>query len=409
MVTPLLCVTVAAKTIEELRRQRDEAAAVADLVELRLDALDRPDVVGALSGRRTAVIVTCRPSWEGGGFEGEETARLALLAAAMDRGAEFVDVEWRAECGPLVARLGGKRVVLSSHDFDGVPPDLAQRYRAMRSTGAEVVKLAVTPRRLAETADLCSIAGGAGGRERVSVVGMGPAGLASRVLPARFGSCWTYAGEQVAPGQLPASRLLHEFRFRSLTAATALYGVVGRPIGHSISPILHNAAFGARGVDAVFLPLEAADADDFVVFARAIGLSGASVTAPFKVDLLGRVAAADGLARQAGALNTLRMSGGGWEGRNTDVPGFLAPLEGKVRLEGARVSVLGAGGAARAVALAAAGRGGRVKVHARRPEAAREVAVLCGGEVGAPVPAAGEWDVLVNATPVGTYTEGGGR
>jgi len=409
MATPLLCVTVAAKTIEELRRQRDEAAGVADLVELRLDALDRPDVDGALSGRRTPVIITCRPSRERGGFEGDESTRLGLLMAAADRGADFVDVEWQSDFGPILSRRGGKGVVLSLHDFERVPADLSGHYRAMRSTGAQVVKLAVTPRSLAETADLASIGRADGGREQVSLVGMGPAGLPSRVLAARFGCCWTYAGEGVAPGQLPAARLLHEFRFRSLTAETAVYGVVGRPISHSISPILHNAAFGERGVDAVFLPLEASDAEDFVAFARDLGVSGASVTAPFKVDLLGRVDAVDELSRRAGALNTLRMSGGCWEGRNTDVPGFLAPLEGKVRLEGARVSILGAGGAARAVALASAGRGARVTVHARRLEAAREVAALCGGKVGDPVPAGSEWDVLVNATPVGTHTEGGGR
>ncbi len=322
MPTPLLCVTVAARTIEELRRQRDAAAGVADLVELRLDALDRPDVDGALSGRLMPVIITCRPSREGGGFEGDEGTRLEVLTAAVDRGAEFVDVEWQAEYAPILSRRGGKGVVLSLHDFEGVPRDLSERYRAMRSTGAQVVKLAVTPRSLAETADLAPIGRAGGGRELVSLVGMGTAGLASRVLAARFGCCWTYAGEQVAPGQLPAARLLDEFRFRSLTAETAVYGVVGRPIGHSISPILHNAAFGARGVDAVLLPLEASDADDFIAFARALGMSGAAVTAPFKVDLLGRVDAIDDLSRRAGALNTLRMSGGRWEGRNTDVAGI---------------------------------------------------------------------------------------
>ena len=402
MANPLLCVTVAARTIEELRRQRDEASAIGDLVEVRLDALDRPDVPGALAGRRGPVIVTCRPLWEGGGFCGAEEDRLALLWEAAERGAEFVDVEWRAAFGPLLARRGGKGIVLSMHDFDAVPADLDPRARAMQATGAEVVKLAVTPRTLADNLPLLRIGRATGERERVSLVGMGTAGLPSRILAAHFRSCWTYAGEGVAPGQLPAARLVGEFRFRAVTPSTAVYGVVGRPIGHSVSPVIHNAAFGARGIDAVFLPMEASDSADFVTFAEAVGLAGASVTAPFKVDLLERAAVVDRVARRAGAINTLRIERGRWEGRNTDVPGFLEPLEGRIAIDGARVSILGAGGAARAVAVALADRGARVTVHARRLEQAREVAALCGGTASKTAPEAGEWDLLVNATPIGT-------
>src|SRR5512140_202951 len=151
MAHPLLCVTVAAASIDDLRRQRDEAAKVADLVELRLDALGRrPDVDAALAGRLGPVLVTCRPRWEGGGFDGAEEFRLGLLERAVRLGAEWVDVEARSEHAPLVRLRRGRGVVLSMHDFEGMPRNLHERYRAMRATGAEVVKLAGRANALAD-------------------------------------------------------------------------------------------------------------------------------------------------------------------------------------------------------------------------------------------------------------------
>ena len=140
--TPLLCVTVTAPTTADLRRRRD-LVEDADLIELRLDSVSDPDVAAALHGRTRPVIVTCRASWEGGGFRGSEDERRCLLKQAMDLGADYVDVEWRAGFDDLVAYEGGRRIVLSSHDFEGVPADLTDRARAMRSTGAGVVKIAV--------------------------------------------------------------------------------------------------------------------------------------------------------------------------------------------------------------------------------------------------------------------------
>ena len=398
--TPRLCETIAVPTMAALRAARDRSAA--DLVELRLDALGEPaSVAGALEGRRTPVIVTCRPRWEGGGFTGPEDARKAILAEALARGAEYVDVEWRAGFTDLLASASASRVVLSTHDFDGMPVDLEDRVRAMRATGAGVVKIAALPACLSDLVRLAAI--GRGGLENASVVlGMGEFGVASRLLPAAFGSAWTYAGDGVAPGQLSLARMLHEFPVRRTTRATSIYGIVGRPVAHSLSPAMHNAAFRAAGVDAIYVPLPATSADDFARFAAAMGVAGASVTHPLKVDMLALADDADPVCRRVGAVNTLKREGGRWLATNTDVGGFLAPLAPRVALPKARAAVLGAGGAARAVVVALAEAGARVTVHARREAAAREVAALAGAAVGPWAPEAGTWDLLVNTTPVGT-------
>ena len=412
MSQPLLCVSLTAATTAELRRRRD-AETPADLVELRLDTVADPDVSGALSGRTRPVIVTCRPIWEGGAFRGSEEERQRILADALEAGAEYVDIERKAGFGDLVRR-GGRRVVLSMHDFEGIPSDLSARVRAMRAEGPGVVKVAVTARKLSDCLPLLELArevraAGGNGDPAFTWIAMGMAGIPSRILAARFGSCWTYAGEGVVPGQVPPVQLVNEFGFRRITAQTQVYGVVGFPLSHSVSPAMHNAAFQAANLDAVYLPLEAADVDDFERAASAFDIRGASVTIPHKVAFFKRLVARGGpdvldrLSRAAGAVNTVRCHEGHWQGRNTDVAGFLAPLTGRRQLAGMRAAILGAGGAARAVAVALTSAGVRTTLHARNIDGAREMGRLVDVEAQPFPPARGSWDLLVNATPVGMY------
>jgi len=397
----VLCVTVTALTTAELRRKRDEVVG-ADMVELRLDTVRDPDVAGALEGRRLPAIVTCRPTWEGGQFRGSEEERRAILRQALAQDAEYVDLEWRANFPDLLAATAGRRIVLSMHDFDGTPADLPARAAAMRATGAEVIKLAVRTSRLSDCLPLLDLASKCAPGGAV-LIGMGECGLVTRVLAARFGSRWTYAGSEAQVGQVTSGELLDLYRFRSVTSETALYGLVGSPVSHSVSPAMHNAAFGAVGLDAVYLPFPAADADDFAVFGRALGVRGVSVTIPYKVALRGHVDEVDAVACRVGAINTIRAVDGRWIGGNTDAAGFLRPLHGRVPLTGARVAVLGAGGSARAVLAALADSGAIVTVYSRSHARAEEIAASAGATAGVFPPAAGSWDLLVNCTPVGMF------
>jgi 3-dehydroquinate dehydratase/shikimate dehydrogenase len=402
MTPPQLCVTVTAPTMAELRERRD-AVADADLVELRLDAVADPDVAGALAGRRRPVIVTCRPPWEGGGFKGSEEERRRILADALALGAEYVDVEWRARFDDLLSQTSGRRLVVSMHDFTGMPADLPAQLQAMRATGAGVVKLGATPQCLADTARLLELGRDGSRHGPLVVIGMGDFGLVTRILAGRFRSAWTYAGTLRDIGQVAAASLLNDYRWRSITDATAIYGIVGGSVRHSISPSMHNAAFAAARLDAVYVPMPAVSADDFVAFGRAIGISGASVTIPHKVALFDRVDEIYAVARRIGAINTIKAVDGRWIGGNTDAAGFLRPLADRIDLKKKRAAVLGAGGAARAVAVALASSGCSVRVHARNRAKAAATAALASGDAG-PWPAEpNSWDILVNCTPIGMY------
>ena len=393
-----LCETVTGATMRDLLAARD-AAMVADMVELRLDGVRDVDVAGALRGRRLPAVVTCRAAWEGGRFDGSEEERRGILRQALAAGAEFVDVEWRAGFEDVIA-LDPGRTVVSFHDFTGIPAGLDDRVAAMRRTGAGTIKVAYAAHRLSDTLPLRAI-GDEGG---AVVVGMGEPGVPSRLLATRYGSRWTFAGQAVAPGQMPAVRMRDVFRFRTIGPATRLFGVVSRTAMHSLSPVMHNAAFAAAGIDAVYVPLTTDDFGDFLAYADAMGFEGASVTIPFKLDALEAAAVKEPIAAAVGAANTLRRQGStGWAATNTDVDGFLAPLEDLApnAIVGMRASVLGAGGSARAVVAALVARGVRVTVHARRVAQAAEVATAFGAAAASMPPARGSWDLLVNCTPLG--------
>lgn len=401
MSKPRLVVVASAPTMAELCRRRDAAVlGGADVVELRLDSVADPDVTAALAGRTSPVIVTCRPEWEGGAFKDSEAERRRLLECALQQGAEYVDVEFKAGFAPeLIAATGGKRIVLSTHDFAGVPTDLIERLRAMRAARAEIVKVAAMMHSLSDNLRLLQLERAA----NTVLIGMGPSGAATRLLAAHFHSMWSYAGDGHAPGQISAARMLNEFRFREVTDQTAIYGIVGSPLTHSVSPAMHNAAFRAAGVDAVYVPMVASSAEDFTIFATALGVKGVSITIPYKVGLFERADDMDELSRRVGAVNTYRRDALRWEARNTDVSGFLAPLNGRIDLRGARAAVLGAGGAARAVAVALGSAGSAVTVYGRNRGKAKDVAKLAEGTAGTfPVPPK-SWDLLVNTTPVGMF------
>jgi shikimate dehydrogenase len=191
---------------------------------------------------------------------------------------------------------------------------------------------------------------------------------------------------------------------------TTLTGLLGWPVAASLSPWMHNRAVRAAGLDARYLPFPEADAGDFMLNAPAWGLRGVSVTRPHKqvvLPWLDRIAQA---ARGCGAVNTVTFRDGQALGDNTDagaaVAALVEALPAPAALERCRVAILGAGGAARAVAWGAARAGAQVTLHARRLEQAQAVADLLGVAAGplaglaAQVP-----EILVNATPVGAWPD----
>jgi 3-dehydroquinate dehydratase/shikimate dehydrogenase len=236
---------------------------------------------------------------------------------------------------------------------------------------------------------------------------MGEVGLPARILALREGSALAYApiGEATAPGQVSLHALKHLYRAHELTRRTRVYGVIGDPVGHSLSPLLHNTGFRARRIDAVYLPFLVKDLGDFLKAVPEFGIRGFSVTIPHKQSILKHLQECDRLATEIGAVNTVVVRrDGSLFGCNTDYIGILRALEQKLRLAGSRALIFGAGGVARAAAFALARAGVHVGICARRERAARELAKAVGGEV---LPRRAlrsqSFDAILNATPIGMH------
>lgn len=404
-----LCVSLTETTTDALVDRMVDLAPVADLFEIRADLVEQLDLLTLLRTRSRPLLFTCRPPALGGRFTGGEEARRLLLLQAVKRGFDYVDVEHDSGFGDVMVDKAGRGLVLSHHDFERTPDDLAGLYERMCALGADIAKIAVTPRGIADVGRLMELGAQVARLDEVSLVpvAMGPMGLVTRLTAGRHGALFTFAsaapGAETAPGQLPAAWMRDVYRVRQVTRATKIYGVVGQSVAASLSPVIHNAAFAARDLDAIYVPLQAEALLPFLGALPALGLHGFSVTRPYKTEILSHLHEVEESAALGGSANTVWVHDGLLRGSSSDGVGVLAPLRRRVDPKGRRVVVLGAGGAARAAAQALAQRGARVTVLARRAGQAAEAAAAAGAEHGSLEQlAACEWDVLLNATPLGS-------
>jgi 3-dehydroquinate dehydratase/shikimate dehydrogenase len=410
-----IAVVVAEPAADAFVRQAVRLSRRARVLELRLDVLGSIAVIVRVLGRLArrplpaAWIATCRALAQGGAFDATPSAQLAVLALAARAGARWVDADGdtlaqfpprlRAALLPSVGRI------VSHHDFAGTPRNLEALHRRLQRLGADWVKIAVTPRTQGDNARLLALT--RRHRRRVISVAMGTVGLPGRVLALAAGSALTYAapdnGRAAAPGQPTLAELRRIYRAQHLNSRTRVYGLLGRPVSYSLSPAMHNAAFAHTRLNAVYLPFEARSPRELLEAMGPLRIAGLSVTHPHKETILGHLDALDPLAETIGAVNTVVVRGGSQlYGCNTDYVGVLRTLERHVSLEGARVLLVGAGGAARACAFALATAGAFVSITARRPSAARRLARAVGGEA---LPRTAlrrrRFAAIVNCTPVG--------
>jgi len=381
----LICVSiVASDTAGAIAIMRQAAKDGADLVELRLDLMSKPDVDALLVGRPLPVMVTCRPVHAGGGYKGSKEERLALLRRATELGAEYVDAE--PDIVPLLRGYGSAQVVASYHDFNGMPEDLPAVHRALVATGADVVKIAVSARRIEDNLPLFSLLRQAD--VPTIALAMGEAGLLSRVLQGRFGGHLTFTapngGQAAAPGQPELSDMLEMYRVHDIGPDTALYGVIANPVGHSLSPAMHNAAFREIGLDAVYLPLLVEEPRSFIQSFVPLGFRGFSVTIPHKQAVMAVLDEVEPLAQRIGAVNTVVVRDGRLCGYNTDVAGALRSIEetlpAGISLDGMNALLIGAGGLGRALAFGLTDAGARLTIANRSFERAQQLAAEVGAE-----------------------------
>jgi 3-dehydroquinate dehydratase/shikimate dehydrogenase len=405
----MLCVSLMPRTTDEALVGLSEAAAVAEVAELRLDAMAEFDLRRILASPPCPVIVTYRPTREGGLYDGPEAARLAVLRDAARLGARYVDVEHDA-----VSALGDvppEKTIVSYHNHQETPADLAAVHARLAETGAAVVKVVATANHILDTVPMLRLLRDA--TVPTIALSMGERGMLTRILAPKFGAHLTYAaartGPEAAPGQVSARDMRHLYRVGRIGPATEVYGVIADPVGHSMSPRIHNAAFAEISCDAVYLPLWVeGDAAAFVQAMREFHFNGYSVTIPHKQTVMAAADEIEPLAARIGAVNTLQRRGDGTLlATNTDWTAGMAAIEavvGEGWLQGRRALIAGAGGVGRAMAFGLAQRGTAVTLtDIDEPRAEALAAEVGVSHVPYADMASAACDILLNCTPVGMH------
>jgi len=411
-----ICVSVCAETADEMLAKIRRAEKFADVVEVRFDCL-KSDEINHLLGFlkdvpiETPMIATFRPEHQGG-----------HSSATLDERSDFWRSHhsgfWAADVEEEVFRSAFDwfKTIISFHDFEGVPKHLDRIYDDVRSTGADIIKLAVHADDICDAIPVWKLLEEAKSAHREIVpIAMGEAGKWTRILGLAHGACMTYAalekGKETALGQISAKDLVEVYRVKDIDLDTRVYGVVGDPVARSFSVYMHNAAFSKENINAVFVPLQIRDLDEFVT--RMVKLStrevelnfaGFAVTMPHKQAIMKHLDEIDPVAGEIGAVNTFKIDNGKLIGYNTDAHGFVTSLlERAIDLNGARVAVFGSGGAARACACALKKKNADVTIFARDESKALQLAEEFDVRAERLMPGLrlGQTDIVVNATPVG--------
>ena len=382
--SPGVCLVLTGPKLKDCLKQLDGCRPHIDLAELRADLLDRSEWDGLNGFSRRAgipLILTLRQPRDGGKWTGSASDREEFFRSAMAGNWSWFDLEDDQRLPALEAEwlATGHKLVISFHELEGVSDGWAARLQAAEGPGV-TTKAAVFPRSSVEFLKFVTDLQGLPPGDRV-VLAMGGFGFSSRVLAARLGSRWTYAsapGQVAAPGQTDPQTLQTLYRFREQTSDTPVYGIVGNPVFHTKSPIIHNPALATLGLPGTYVPFLADDLPSFFAVCDRLGVDGLSCTIPFKEDVLLHVGETTAAVKATGACNTLwRQPGGAWHGDNTDAPGFMTPLAEKLsdNLEGLRATVVGTGGAARGIVWALKQAGVKVVVLGRTPDKAHSLAL----------------------------------
>jgi 3-dehydroquinate dehydratase/shikimate dehydrogenase len=411
-----VCVAIIGNTAAEMVEKASAVVKETPFLEFRLDYLEKPLLALPKlkqffeDNTAATAIATCRRATNGGKFTGNLAAEMEILSKAAAAGFHIIDLELQSaeslKKGDLQhLRDTGVGLIISYHDFNGTK-DLDGIYRRIEPFAPDFVKIVPTAKALIDNVTLIRFLERMNDHTNIIGICMGDAGIISRVLGVRAGSAFTFAaatpGEETGPGQIAARTLLETYRIDHVDAATKVYGVAGNPIRSSLSPIMMNTAFRRETVNAVYLALQTSKLSDLLKLVHEIPVQGVSITMPLKEEILPHLEQTDALSAKIGAVNTVRLLDGKLYGFNTDVAGIVLPLEKRMSLRGAKVLVLGAGGAARAAVFGLRDKGAEVFILNRTPETAHKLARQSGSKtIKKDALAKMSFDAIVNATPVG--------
>jgi 3-dehydroquinate dehydratase / shikimate dehydrogenase len=414
-----LAVPIAAKNLDQAKQQIKAAkAADAEMLELRTDYLENlsldlvknliaeaktadPQPLPAVRRPQAEIIVTCRDVRQGGAIGYPDQLRIDILTEALKAGAEFIDFEYenflsaenQERIRKALSQASKGRLILSAHNFETKFPNIIKLHRHIQTLyPAAIPKLVYTANHINDCFEAFDLLRRTSGSAIVFC--MGAAGLITRIIAKKLNSFVTFASidekNETAPGQMTIEQFKTIYRWDFINADTKLYGVIGSPVAHSLSPAIHNACFAEAGLNKVYLPLLVAGGQaefdafmDNILSRPWLGFSGLSVTIPHKENALNFVKENRGfvepLAEKIGAVNTIIVGPNGkLFAYNTDysaaMDAIASTLGSKANLKNLPVAVIGAGGVAKAIVASLSDAGAKITIYNRTVERAKKLA-----------------------------------
>ncbi|MBA2494381.1 MAG: shikimate dehydrogenase [Acidobacteria bacterium] len=420
-----ICISVCATNADEMLEQIRRAEKLADVIEIRLDCIESKQIHKAFAflSSKKPLLLTYRPKEQGGKAEADLFSRKTMWTVFVINGLNDLRKLWFDYEYDLInlQKVSNPITIKSFHDFLGVPENLSEIFENL-SAKSEVAKIAVQADDIADSLAVWKLLEKAKAENKQLIpIAMGEAGKWTRILGLAHGAFMTYAslgaGNETASGQISAKDLIEIYRVKELNEKTEIYGIVGNPVSHSLSPFMHNAAFKFHNLNAVYIPFEVKNLDEFIkrfLKESSLNIKGFSVTVPHKQAIIKHLDFVDETAKAIGAVNTVKIENGKLCGYNTDADGFIEPLKNAYGdLKDAKVAVLGSGGAARACIYALKKEGAEVKVFARNLEKAKSLTKefqISSSKFQRPKtkdqkPIFKNYKILVNTTPLGTTGE----
>lgn len=371
MQRPKICLCLTCSTLAENLAVLEKYRRWIDMAELRADYLTDDERLyirrfPAMAG--IPVILTIRRLVDGGVYKGGEAARTALMArglafASQDTSKNFAYIDLEEDldvpCIQDAALAFGTRIIRSMHNMTDTVTDLPAQMAKIRKTGYEIPKIACTPRTLVDVSTLFKESASLDYEHIVCCMGM--FSIPSRILAERTGSFLTYSSPPADNIDEALTKLGHTdpiqlntlYNFRAIDKKTDVFGITGFPLTHTLSPNLHNEGYHKHGMNAVYIPIKSESVKDALDFGKVLGIKGLSVTVPHKEDVLACLDSVSPEAAEIGACNTVVFGESGTTGYNTDAEGFEKALREFLQvknLRGKKIAIIGAGGAAKAIA-----------------------------------------------------------
>ena len=385
-----------------------------ELVELRLDYIRRAvNLQRLLKDRHCPVVATCRRKAEGGRWEHSEADRVMLLRTAIVNGADYVDIE--ADIASKIPRYGDTQRIISYHNFDETPENLEEIHHQMSQMDPDIIKIATMANNPIDNIRCLRLCRDS--KIPTSAFCMGEMGMVSRILCGKFGSPLTYATfseeRKMAPGQLSYMQM-RGFNYDSISKDTQILGVIADPVGHSLSPVVHNACIREAKLDMLYLPFRVPKEylEEFIAICPEMGIVGLSVTIPHKQHCLKHINVLDDNVAGIRAANTIVFKEINAYGYNTDVTAALKSMKHTIEethpeeevFKDRKFMILGAGGVARAIAFGLVRQDAKVYICARDLQKSEELAKALGCDAIDWIARANfEASVMVNCTPVGMH------